>query len=274
MNEMMATKQISSFETLLGAYHEAGVEIEFALDGGAGAGHTAQRMLDHLRGGTVYAFEPFPGNHRFFEGRDARIVLFKNALAAKSKTMTFRVPGVVSADSAWGQGAMEGYSSLGYLVDDSDDEPAHTDIEVDCVRADEVIASRIDFVKLDLQGGELAALRGMTGFLSEVMCMWIEFTGQPELMDYLANEGFILFDTEFFFWGEPTPRARELFDVSGEGVPLSTGQTTWTGFKKSRWKNFEVEFHTLKQEIRLGWTDLVCINKKRLDEFVAALQHL
>ena len=39
-------------------------------------------------------------------------------------------------------------------------------IEIDVVRADEVIEKPVDVVKLDVEGAELAALRGMEGFMS------------------------------------------------------------------------------------------------------------
>jgi FkbM family methyltransferase len=39
-------------------------------------------------------------------------------------------------------------------------------VEVDVVRADELIAGPVDVVKLDVEGAELAALRGMEGFLN------------------------------------------------------------------------------------------------------------
>ena len=47
-------------------------------------------------------------------------------------------------------------------------EPADTaaSIEVDVVRGDEVIQSPVDVVKLDVEGAELAALRGMDGLLT------------------------------------------------------------------------------------------------------------
>lgn len=55
---------------------------------------------------------------------------------------------------------MAGYSSLGSLSAPRDN--IHTNIEVECFRGDDVIdpAISIDFVKLDLQGGKLNALKG------------------------------------------------------------------------------------------------------------------
>ena len=170
---------MSSFAAVLAAYRKAGIPLENAIDGGAGAGHTAKQMLPHLDG-MVFAFEPFPGNHRFFEGCDPRIVLIRKALADANGSMPFRVGSVVSADSEWGRKGMEGYSSVGMLVE----EPQPDDLTVEAVRGDEAIptGTRIDFVKLDLQGGELDALKGMTGLLPEIPLLWVEYEGQPGLL--------------------------------------------------------------------------------------------
>jgi FkbM family methyltransferase len=44
--------------------------------------------------------------------------------------------------------------------------PEATVVEIEVVRADDEVTGRIDVVKLDLEGGEPAALRGMAGLLS------------------------------------------------------------------------------------------------------------
>ena len=41
MNELMSLKRVSDFDTLLAAYGSAGVRMSQAINGGAGAGHTA-----------------------------------------------------------------------------------------------------------------------------------------------------------------------------------------------------------------------------------------
>jgi len=71
---------VGGFQVLLDAYRKTGHELDSALDGGAGSGATAKSMLRYLSG-DVYAFEPFPGNHRFFADADPRIHLIPRALA-------------------------------------------------------------------------------------------------------------------------------------------------------------------------------------------------
>src|SRR5690606_38018073 len=164
MNNLMSDLRLKSFEKVLRAYTVAGGSLGDIIDGGAGAGLKSKAMLAEMPPGTIYhAFEPFPGNHRFFQNLDEHIRLIPKALAEQRKPSAFRGSSRVQADSHWGQQNMEGYSSVGRLVDK--DVPGA--FEVSCVRADEEIAeiSRVGTVKLDLQGGELNALQGMTRFL-------------------------------------------------------------------------------------------------------------
>lgn len=260
---MKSLMGLSSFSSVMAAYKKVGVSVENCLDGGAGAGSTAAHMLRYCTG-TVYAFEPFPGNHRFFAKADPRVRLIPSALANIAGTKAFRVSSVVTEDSAWGKSGMAGYSSVGYLTE----KPEESDLLVDCVRADDVISSPIDFVKLDLQGGELHALLGMPRIMSECLFMWIEFSGQPGLLP-LLSENFELFDTEYMFFGKPSDFARSLFEVSKDDVPLSTDARAWFGYKRTPWIDFEEEFPRYKRELSMVQTDLLCVNQRHLDQFRA-----
>lgn len=270
MNDLLSAIRVSQFSQLLTAYRKAGVDLGNAIDGGAGSGSTAKQMLP-LISGRVYAFEPFPGNHRFFKGIDPRIQLIPKALAETKKTMAFKVSSVVSENSLWGrQKGMVGYSSVGHLAGQNEG----AGMEVECVRGDIAVPDRVGFVKLDLQGGELNALNGMARLLQDVPLMWVEYMGHEGLYDFIVNKGFMVFDTEYFFLGEPTQRTKDLFEVSREGVPLSTGKTAWFGFKRHPWQNFKEEFIRYKKELGLVQTDLACINKRHLEEFKHAIQYL
>lgn len=277
MNDLMTLMRISSFEQLLIAYEKAsGGKLDFdAIDGGAGVGQTSrqiQKYLNPLR--TVYAFEPYPGNHKFFKQEERQIILKKKALAEAERIMTFRVHSVVSEDSEWGKQGYAGYSSVGYLASGSIN--SATDIEVDCVAADNEIPVDINvgFIKLDLQGGELNALQGMKRLLRNTRLMWVEFTNQPGLLDFLTNEGFVIFDTEYFLMGEKNDAAFSDFNVSKQDVTLSTGQHAWFGFRNYAWHNYSASFEKARVEHKLVQTDLVCVNRKYLSEFSQAVVNL
>jgi FkbM family methyltransferase len=272
IDPLLAGKRLSSFVPLLAAYRQAGIPLHDAIDGGACIGLTADEMLPYIDG-LVYAFEPFPGNHRFFADRDPKIVLLPYALAETRKKMAFHVRSIVIGDPAGRRDDLIGYSEVGMLVEDGQD----GDITVQCVRADAEIPPdhQISFVKLDLQGGELNALKGMTGLLPQCLAMWVEFTGQDGLLPYLVEQGFVLFETEYRFRGEPDARARALFDITRTGVKVSTGHTAWFGFKRSPWSStYEAEFWRYRRELALTQTDLVCVHRTRLEEFRRAVAAL
>ena len=91
MNDLITLKRVKSFNTLLSAYAKVNGGNRFdAIDGGAGSGSTARQMIRHLAPGQrVHAFEPFPGNHRFFKPEETGIVLHPYALAAQPREKTF-----------------------------------------------------------------------------------------------------------------------------------------------------------------------------------------
>jgi len=271
--------EVKDFTEILAAYREAGIELGHAIDGGAGAGTTAEKIRQHLtKDAFVFAYEPFTGNHRFFVDCNPQIKLVKKALSDASSSMTLSVHAVVQGDSAWGKRGLEGYSSAGHLTDQA---PKNEhDAVVECVRADEDLqgVGRIGFVKLDLQGGELSALKGMSDFLkTDVSMMWIEYmyakhTTPKDIYNYLIDD-FLILDTEYLFRGAPTDEALTYFKPSREGN-LSSGASVWYGFKRRPWTNFLEESELFANSFGLIQTDLVAINKRYLGDFLKALGHI
>ena len=136
---------------------------------------------------------------------------------------------VVKGDSR----GMEGYSSVGYLVEDpGTPNPGGQVLTVETVRADDVIDGTADFIKLDLQGGELSALQGMERHFRGCYLAWIEFSMQVGLLDHLERSGHLVFVTEYLFMGDPSREALKWFDVRGDGYTLSTGQRALFGYRK------------------------------------------
>jgi hypothetical protein len=74
--------------------------------------------------------------------------------------------------------------------------------------------------------------------------------------------------------GNPTDEAREIFNVSREGVKLSTGATAWFGFKKKPWSNFKSEFLCYRESLSMVQTDFLCINRNHVDQFMKAAPYL
>ncbi len=278
MHFLLQSLKVKDFDQILRAYKRAEISIGNAIDGGAGSGTTATKILNELSPqDKVFAFEPFNGNHRFFKGLDDRIILHKKALYERETTMNLSIPGVVEENSAWGKRGLTGYSSGGHL---SENAPRNEyDMEVSCVAADPFLSNedRIGFVKLDLQGGELAALRGMKNIMKDSFFAWVEYgpkMSTPDLLKELADQNFLLFDTEYIFRGNPNQTAKEIFEVTREGGALSSGTTVWRGFKKKPWGNYSREIFTYQEQLNLVQTDLFCLNRRFTEEFLQALPNI
>lgn len=214
---------------------------KIAIDGGAGYGGTAREMLD--AGVThVHAFEPFAGNHKFFDDDD-RITLHKKALGARNGTDTFRVPQTV-AEGVPGWEDKVGYSSVGAL--DSGSLKAwnpfdKTRFRVDVVRADDVV-EHADFIKLDLQGGEPGALAGMPLLLARAQVLWVELIAKTEIVATIRAAGFQTYTTPLLLKANHTVDGVEVFDE----IPSSVGIPYLVAWKTDPWVDFEAEFTGMK----------------------------
>lgn len=280
VHHLLQRLRISEFSQVLQAYRAAGIRIGDAVDGGAGMGTTAAEIAASVDAAAIYAYEPFPGNHRFFDGKlPANIRLIKKALGKATGQMTLAVPSVVKAESKWGQLGRAGYSSAGHLT--ATEAAGEHDVQVDVVRADEDLpggGKNVGFVKLDLQGGERDAINGMSGFLPDVKLMWVEFMYGPdhdprEIAVALAAHDFVLFDTQYLFRGAPTAATLEHFELASTGN-LSSGTPIWYGTKREPWTDFFAQSKEYATSLRLVQTDLCCVNRAFMDDFLAALPHL
>jgi len=274
---------VSNFTDIMACYSNTGVAFHNCIDGGAGAGKTALRMLPYLApNGTIFAFEPFSGNFRFLERlADKRIKVIKKALYSEKTMKNLFVGSTVSKAKSlqmYGSEDMEGYSSSGCLVDvpnikKSLQLQANTQPElnypVQCVTADDEISSSnvIDFIKLDLTGGELCALQGMKRIILEPYFLWIEFSGQTGLLEYLYDLGFIVFETAYLMRGNDPGIAAKDFAFIKHGV-LSSGSPVWTGRRITPWgKDFNDEFMSCKSKYSLIQTDIVAVHSSRYQAF-------
>lgn len=277
MNSFIGSLEVAGFPELLGGYKNMGILMRNCLDGGAGSGATAKEMLPYLQvNGKIFAFEPFIGNFRFLDACDPRyITVIKKALSSQSNPKRLYVESTVTKDSQWGKAGMEGYSSLGFLIADSCDyRPLSKLYTVECVRADDAISENhpIDFVKLDLQGGELHALKGMGRIIKEALFLWIEFTNQPGLLQFLHNEEFVIIDTTYIFFSNHTIKPDKHFHFIKNEF-LSTGRPIWIGKKLLPWSNdFDDEFSFYKKKYGLIQTDIICVQKEKLALFASALK--
>jgi FkbM family methyltransferase len=77
--------------------------------------------------------------------------------------------------------------------------PTAEPVDVEVVRGDDVVDGRVDVIKLDVEGGELEALRGMTRLVSGARAIFLELNPEllaaagassAELLVWLGEHGF------------------------------------------------------------------------------------
>ena len=257
------------------------------LDIGAAAGFATRLMLENSPDSEVLAFEPWTGNHGFFMktiGDDFRTTLIKKAVADWSGTGLFRVGSTVQGtEPGWEE--LRGYSSLGHLVKTKATSNHSIDqLRPDCVRVptvtvDEVVERRhIRFMKVDVQGGEQGVLRGASRTLVDgrVDLMYLEFSGDETLLDYLSFFPLSVFDSEYLLI--PKNRKIELQDweISGQ-ANLSTAREAYRGYPKDRPVDSEGYARFMTEQImKIGiiQTDLIVVSNQILPMLVDAVNKL
>lgn len=242
------------------------------IDGGAAAGKVTNILLEseNVR---VIAFEPFPGNHPHFistVGDCARAKLYPLALGSTNAIGRFHVSRVVDGNQQ-GWNHMLGYSSEGFLTQDMNSPKRGVTIDVNVVRLYDYIEDTVTLLKLDLQGGEYAALVGLGSKLNMVKYCYVEFSLDWRTVDYFVENNFIVFDTKYT--GIPKVPIESLSDLFDEikVINLSNGHQAVSGIVKKLPRDIQgyrefIEgvkhdyFHHL-------WSDLIAVNPMYLKDF-------
>ena len=265
--------------------------LKFSIDGGAGWGDTATTLANYSDiNAVIHAFEPFSKNHRFFDELDKRIRLHKCALSDHKRHELFIMPSRVTSNNQWSNRGLDGYSSLGYLskrpmalaylsylkqmvkaasVLKFNDMPSIKMIE--CVSIDQQFAGQqIDFVKLDLQGGEFDALRGATVSMPFIRSFFVEFTGDFRVIDILNQFGFACRATNFMTIGisKGVLKEHNLVPISDE--LLSNGRQALISKCGSSQVLFRQVFESLKSH-GFVQTDIFALRKDLIHEIESKL---
>lgn len=187
-----------------------------AVDGGANAGLVCVPIAHRLRGrgGTVYAFEPQRTLFHALGGTIAlnqldNLHLLNMGLAAANGTM--KVP-----DVDYGQDADFGQVSLV-------DEQASGGTPTPVVRLDSLGLPRLDFLKLDIEGMEIDALRGARRLIeTHLPWCWIEYwkVGEASIIDTFAGLDYTFYRIDALnMLCVPNPRwDRQRLFISGEPI--------------------------------------------------------
>jgi FkbM family methyltransferase len=244
----------------------------FCIDGGAGLGETAEQMIQAVSGDIdVLAYEPNPSNVSRFRCRHPRVQLVEAALGSVNGMATFSVTADTQVEGP-NQYLQSGTSFVGKLGGATGEARHRWQVRV--VRMESELLDRglesVDFLKLDLQGGELDALNGLGSFAKRTKLMWIEFGGQPALLDWFASNNFTIFDTEYLFVGAPNALIRELFHINREGRN-SIGKSIFFGTRRHAWTDYAKTFDFMQRHRRMIQTDLVAVNNDHLQQFLEVI---
>ena len=151
---------------------------DVVLDIGANVGWYALRLSDLVgERGKVYAFEPVRQTMAVLRWmaaavRWSNIELMPFAVSDSAKIARISVPSVQGVP-------ISGLAKLG-----AEGEP------VECVTVDQMYLPRLNFVKIDIEGHELAALRGMRETLIRCRPTLVVEDNDPAVGAYLAELGY------------------------------------------------------------------------------------
>lgn len=166
------------------------------VDAGAHVGDSVASFLELFPNATVHAFEPAPENYRRLAERfkdQPQVHTHQAALGAEDGQIRLHLNNYDATHSVIPIAADE----IGRWADAADIAPVGG-VEVRQVALDSFLAERalpqLDILKLDIQGGEIAALRGAARSLSDhrIECVFSEvefrplYTGQPLAWDLHA----------------------------------------------------------------------------------------
>jgi FkbM family methyltransferase len=199
VRELREQRREQTFVQLLAAAVPASGRV---LEGGAHLGFvTVHAARAAGPAGRVVVFEPNPAVHG---------VLREN-LAANG------VAGWVDVHGA-ALGARTGRTRL-YASGDTSSlfvaAPTAEPVDVEVVRGDDVVDGRVDVIKLDVEGGELEALRGMTRLASGARAIFLELN--PELLAAAGSSS-----AELLAWlGEHGFAVEWIDEAGGRSAPLS-----------------------------------------------------
>jgi FkbM family methyltransferase len=225
------------------------------VDGGANIGYATSILAARvgLRG-KVHSFEPDPRSFGELQrdvteweerGQRGAFVLHTAALGARSGTATLQIP----ASFEWNGGRARIEAAASEEGAASELDRGITKLEVELVTLDEVFSQgeRVSVVKLDVEGFELDALKGMEQMLRERRIRYVVF---EELRDYpapthhfLRDVGYSVFGLDHGFFGikccrDRGPRVEPVSGLPPNYVATYEADETVRQLKHGLWKSF------------------------------------
>ena len=209
--------------------------VRTILDVGANVGQSAARYRRTFPGTTIHCFEPFPDSYRALcqaHAADDRLRPHQLAVADSPGERTFFVSRGSEANSLLPVAADGDLHMGGRQADVIGQIRVETTTLDDFCTREEI--AHVDVLKMDVQGGELLALRGATGLLQRaaidvVYCevlfakLYDEGAGFDEVWRYLERFGYALYG---------------LYNLTpGQNDFLGFGDAIFTAPRLLRWKS-------------------------------------
>ena len=181
-------------------------KVTTIFDIGSFIGNTVDKYRSLFPEATIYSFEPFPESYKKLGERfeaDNLVKRFNAAVADKAGTRQFFVRGRNDANSLLPS------VTAGQRYDHTEAATINTVIDVPVTTIDDVCRKEslpeIQVLKMDMEGGELMALRGAMDMLSQhlIGLIYTEVTFVPhnqdeplfhEIVEFLSSYGYTLFD--------------------------------------------------------------------------------
>ena len=283
------------------------LDLALCVDVGAAAGEVTRRIRMAGDCNTrVVAFEPYPGNHQFFSQSTSdldNIELIKKAVTDRVGRAIFTVPCVVR-DSTGLREKHAGYSSVGFLssnasprygrvekylrwvalriLNKKSQRPPLQTLTVDTTSIDtEFAGKKIDFMKVDVQGGEAEVLAGSDTMLQtrKIDILYVEWSGDPRVVKSLAGHNYRIYDSTYVVGHKMTDSAADIqkleqigFQFLGE-LKLSTGKVAYELVLAGEDVS-PVEAMTRVKQLGLSWiqTDLIAVSDEASARFQDAVR--
>jgi FkbM family methyltransferase len=262
------------------------------VDVGAGSGIISESMAADTT--QLLAFEPFPNNARLFRNRFANyshVRLVEKAVSNRRGRTTLFVDSTVQGDEP-GWSDHVGYSSVGKIGTSVGGvlnnyaavglaallrRRGATLLRVETTTLDfELRGQIVDFLKVDVQGAERRVLEGARSALKsqQIRLMYLEWSGDPEVVSQLDNAGYSVFDSAYV--GSGSDAARSNFESSGfeivGSLPLSTGHAAL----EMIYRGSNSDIGSVLRQLNGGgqWiqTDLIALPSENVAELVEFLR--
>ena len=256
-------------------------DLRLCLDIGAASGAMTRKIK--LAGSVrtqIFAFEPFPGNHKYFSETTkglSGITLFKKAVSSEPGVFRFHVGSVVAGDEK-GWESMTGYSSVGFLIDEKGfnsvtKNSQSMEIEVEAVTINDVVDRHVDFMKVDVQGGEFGVLKGCQRLIETygIDIIYLEFNGDKRILDLMNEHGYCIFDTEYLIVPTKDIEQSMLEDMGFHrfrSINLSTGRTAYFASLNLTDGDYCSFLNQANQKIGTVQTDLIFVHPNFLSSFL------